>query len=65
MVEKLIENDFNLLGAFETTQYLRGKLYIYVDFLLGGPIFKNEVIDAVNDFLYTVLRMIVAYLKKF
>lgn len=33
-VQKLIDDDLNGLGAFETTQYFRGQLYIYVDFLL-------------------------------
>jgi hypothetical protein len=30
----LLDDDLNGLGAFETTQYFRGTLYIYVDFLL-------------------------------
>mmetsp|Transcript_9589 Transcript_9589/g.9224 ORF Transcript_9589/g.9224 Transcript_9589/m.9224 type:complete len:87 (+) Transcript_9589:372-632(+) len=63
-IEKLIESDLQGLGAVETTQTIRGNFYIYVDFLMGTPILKEEEIDAVNDYLYTVLRLIVAYLKK-
>lgn len=54
----------NGLGAFETTQYLRGQLYIYVDFLLQGGSYTSEQVDAINDFLYNVLRLIVTWLKK-
>ncbi len=61
----LIESDLNGMGALETTQYLRGRLYVYVDSLLGIFTYNEEQIDAVNDFLYTVLRLIVVYLKKF
>ena len=31
---------------------------------MGTPVFKEEEIDAVNDYLYTVLRFVVTYLKK-
>jgi hypothetical protein len=60
----LIEDDLNGLGAFETTQYFRGQLYIYVDFLLGSNNYDNDQLDAVNDFLYAILRLIVTWLKK-
>lgn len=59
-----METDFEGLSAFETTQYFRGKLFIYVDFLLGSNNYTEEQIDAVNDFLYTVIRLIVHWLKK-
>jgi hypothetical protein len=53
------------MGAFETTQYLRGKLYIYVDFLLGSPQYNNEEqLEAVLEFMYSVLRLIVTWIKK-
>ena len=55
----LTESDLNGLGAFETTQYLRGTLYIYVDFLLQNGQYSDESIDAINDFLYQVLRLII------
>lgn len=60
-MEKLIESDFTNLNAFDITQYLRGRFYIYVDFLLGANTYTEEQIDAVNDFLYAVLRLIVAW----
>jgi hypothetical protein len=33
-VEKLIDDELGGLGAFQTSQYFRGQLYIYVDHLL-------------------------------
>jgi len=63
-VQKLIDDDLNGLGAFETTQYFRGQLYIYVDFLLQGGIQTSENADAINDFIYNVLRLIVTWIKK-
>ena len=61
---KLIDDDLNGLGAFETTQYLRGRLYIFVDFLLQNGKFTSEEADAVNDFIVQVLRLITAWFKK-
>jgi hypothetical protein len=43
---------------------LRGTLYVYVDFLLGGGPYTEEQTDAINAFLYLVLRLIVTWLKK-
>ncbi|CDW78729.1 UNKNOWN [Stylonychia lemnae] len=63
-VERLIESDLNGVGAFHTTQYLRGDLYIYVDFLLQHSPYTDEEIDAINDFMYCVIRLIVTWLKK-
>ena len=48
---KLIDDDLNGLGAFETTQYFRGRLYVFVDFLLQNGKFSEEEADAVNDFI--------------
>lgn len=59
-----MESDLNGLGAFMTTQYLRGSLYVYVDFLLGSTFASEEEVDSVNDFLYTVLKFIGQWLKK-
>lgn len=47
-----------------TTQYFRGTLYTYVDFLMQNGKYTPEEADAVNDFLYTVLRLIVAWFKR-
>ena len=60
----MIESELSGLGAFETSQYFRGSFYIYVDFLLGSNTYTEEQIDAVNDFLYSVLRLIHTWLKK-
>lgn len=63
-VQKMIDDDLNGLGAFETTQYFRGQLFIYVDTILGSGDYDDEQVDAINDFLYTVLRLIVTWMKK-
>jgi hypothetical protein len=60
----LIDDDLNGLGAFETTQYLRGRLYVFVDFVLQNGKFSEEEADAVNDFITQVLRLITAWFKK-
>ena len=60
----MIDDDLNGLGAFETTQYLRGRLYIFVDFLLQNGKFSSEEADAANDFIVQVLRLITAWFKK-
>ena len=52
------------MGALETTQYLRGRLYVYTDFLLGYSSYIEDQVDAVNNFLYSVLKLIVTYFKK-
>jgi len=38
----MIKNDFGGMPANKITQFIRGKLYIYVDFLLGGGLQVNE-----------------------
>jgi hypothetical protein len=60
----LIDDDLNGLGPFETTQYLRGRLYVFVDFLLQNGKFNDEEPDAVNDFITQVLRLITAWFRK-
>ena len=60
----MIDDDLNGLGAFETTQYLRGRLYVFVDFVLQNGKFSEEEADAVNDFITQVLRLITAWFKK-
>ena len=34
-IRKVIDNDFEFLSAFELTKFMRGTLFIYVDFLLS------------------------------
>ena len=57
-VTKLLDDDLNGLGAFETTQYFRGRLYVYVDHLLQNGKYQPEEVDAINDFIVQVLRLI-------
>jgi len=52
------------MTAFETTQYIRGELFVYVDFLLGNSFTELEVLAEVENFIKSVLRLIVVWLKK-
>ena len=65
-VLSLIKNDFRGLTAYELTQYLRGKLFVYVDFVMGqgGQSYTEEEAVAVDQLLRAVLRLIVAWLNK-
>lgn len=59
-----MDDDFSGYGAFHTTQYLRGQLYIYLDFLLQNNKYQPEEADAINDFVYTVLRFVIAWFRR-
>lgn len=63
----MIDADFQQLDAYQTTQYFRGKLYMYVDFLLSAD-YPEEVeqatLDAVIDFLNLVIKLVVQWMKK-
>ena len=52
------------MDAFETTQYLRGELFVYVDFLLGHQFTDIEVLTDVDSFIKVVMRLIVVWLVK-
>lgn len=63
-VLKLIENNFEGFTAFETTQYLRGELFVYVDFLLSHTYPDLHVLPEIDAFIKSVLRIIVLWLVK-
>jgi hypothetical protein len=46
------------------TQYIRGQLYIYLDFLLQNNKYQADEVDAINDFVYTVLRFIIGWFRR-
>ena len=60
-IEMLINSDFEDIAPTTLTQLIRGRIFIYVDFLLGTNNYTDEQVDAINDFLYCILRMIVAW----
>ena len=63
-VDDLIARDFRGLSAYAVAQYLRGKLFVLVDFVLGaGPYSESECLEA-NEFLRAVIRLVVAWLRK-
>lgn len=59
----MIANDLEGKAAHETTQYLRGHLYTYSDFLLGLTYDKNDLPEVI-EFQKAVLRLVVTYMKK-
>jgi len=63
-VQKIIDDDFQSLGAFNVTQYFRGQLYIYLDFLLQNNKYQPEEVLAINDFVQTVLRFITGWFRR-
>jgi hypothetical protein len=60
----MIANDLEGKSAHDTTQYLRGHLYVYSDFLLGMTFDDPKILAEVIDFQKAVLRLVVTYLKK-
>jgi hypothetical protein len=55
-----------LTSAFEVTQYIRGHLFIYVDFLMANE-YKDppKEIPLVIEFLKLVIKMIALWLDVF
>lgn len=43
----MIANDLEGKSAHDTTQYLRGHLYVYSDFLLGQNFLKVELPEVI------------------
>jgi hypothetical protein len=63
-VQELTERSFRGLSAQELSQYLRGELFITVDFLLSASSqYTEEDVDEVCAFLKAVLGLIVHWLK--
>ena len=64
---ELVANNFSGLTAFEITQYLRGRLFVLVDFVMsssGQTGYTEEDCNDINQFLYAVLDLTVAWLKR-
>ncbi len=59
----MITNDLEGKSAHDTTQYLRGHLYVYSDFLLGHTFNDNEPPEVIQ-YQKAVLRLVVTYLRK-
>jgi hypothetical protein len=56
-------NDLKGLGAYETTQYFRGHLYILVDFLMGFEYQFEDDVDKVISFLNLVIKLIIKWIQ--
>jgi hypothetical protein len=63
-LQHLIDSDLDGMDAWEVTQYFRGHLIIYTDFLLGNNNYNAEDQAEINKFFKLVMRAIVTYLKK-
>jgi len=63
-MKKIVESNFTSLDAFQVTQYIRGRLYILVDFVLGSNSYDEEQIVVINEFLKAYIDFAIAYIKK-
>ncbi len=64
----MIATEFKCLEtAFEVTQYLRGRLYTYVDFLMAGEYLKSPETELppIVSFLKLVAKLIALWLALF
>lgn len=62
----MIESELEGMTAFDTTQYLSGKLFIYIDALLGDQ-YENiapDVFCQIETFFKAVIRLIIVWMKK-
>ena len=62
-IETYIQNDLEGKSAHDTTQYLRGHLYTYSDYLLRLT-FTSEDLPEIILFMKSLMRLVVSYLKK-
>lgn len=59
----MIASDLEGKSAHDTTQYLRGHLYVYSDFLLGLTFEPKDLPDVIQ-YQKAVMRLVVTYLRK-
>lgn len=59
-----MDSNFEGMSARETTQYLRGGLFQAVDFMMSANSYSEEEADEIIEFFNSVIRLIVAWLKK-
>ena len=63
-IKAMIKNKLADLDAFMVTQYLRGELYVYIDFLLSVTLeTPKSSIPIIYEFLKVVIKLIVVWLK--
>lgn len=64
-VEAVTAARFQGMNAHETTQYLRGRLFVYTDFLMSANTasYSEEDTEEIDDYLRSVLRLVVAWLR--
>ena len=66
-MKEVLDTGFKSLAtAFDVTQYIRGRLYVFVDFLMANE-YKNpdNEIPEVIAFLKLVVKLIATWLKIF
>jgi hypothetical protein len=65
-VEAVIAAQFQGMTAHETTQYLRGRLFVYTDFLLSAHTGSSseEEPEELDEYLRDVVRLVVAWLRR-
>jgi len=59
----LIALNFEDISPNEITQYVRGQMFVYVDYLMGLDLPAHDL-DEVDGLIRSVLRLIACWLKK-
>jgi hypothetical protein len=61
-IDDFISKDLRGMGAFETTQFIRGDVFVNLDFLMTTHIFtSDEELEVAFEYIKAVLRLIVKY----
>jgi hypothetical protein len=63
-VLQLIESGLEGMSAFETTQYLSGRLFTYIDALISDSYVEAEIIDKVEQLFKAMIRLITVWMHK-
>ena len=63
-MQRVIDTDFQELSAKYVTQYLRGTMFVNVDFVLSANTIPVENVAEVVELLRSAIRLVVAWLNK-
>lgn len=63
-MNQLITTGLEGLSAHDTTQYLSGELFVFVDSVLGETFIDQDILPKIDIFIKAVMRLIVTWLVK-
>ena len=64
IIDDIIATDFQEMSAKQLTQYLRGSLFVNLDFVLSSNTYTDENVLDVIEFAKAAIRLVIAWLKK-